>query len=276
MANVKEEGMVDKVALVTGASSGIGQATARLLAENGFRVFGTSRRPAEPPAQGIEMIALDVTDDASVATCFAQVLGKAGQIDLLVNNAGTTILGPVEATAPAEAMALFETNFFGVHRMVRAVLPQMRAQGAGRIVTIGSIAGFLPKPFEAIYAASKHALEGYVETLDHEVRGFGIRAVLIEPGYMRTGFDAHAARTAETVAAYAAAFAANVALFRDNVAAGENPAGVAAAVLRAATSRNPRLRYVVGREAMRVRKLRSIMPSGIFDRAIRRRFQLAG
>lgn len=179
-------------------------------------------------------------------------------------------------TPPWATRALFETNFFGVHRMVRAVLPYMRERGGGRIVTVGSIAGFLPKPFEAFYAASKHALEGYIETLDHEVRTFGIRTVLIEPSYMRTGLGTNSFVTAQPIAAYAEALAANARLFRENVASGEDPVRVAAVVLEAATSRSPRLRYVVGHEAVRVRKLRTLMPAGIFDWALRRRFQLTG
>ena len=176
-----------KTVIVTGASSGIGQAIAAHLHRSGWRVFGTMRRP-DPDRDGPDALKLDVTSDQSVEAAVAEVLARAGRIDAMVNNAGADMLGAVEETTAQEALDLFQTNFFGVHRLVRAVLPSMRARKAGRLVTIGSIAGFLPTPFEAFYSASKHALEGYCESLDFEVRPFGIRTVLIEPGFVR-GFE---------------------------------------------------------------------------------------
>ncbi len=158
----------DKVALVTGASSGIGLATSILLAQRGFRVFGTSRKPSVNKEQSgtMDMVALDVREEESVRSCIGIVLEKAGRIDALVNNAGYDLIGSAEETSVLEAMKLFDTNFFGVLRVIQAVLPTMRQQGAGRIAIIGSVGGFLPMPYQGIYAASKHALEGYAESLD--------------------------------------------------------------------------------------------------------------
>src|SRR5215472_17175822 len=178
----------EKVAVITGVSSGIGRAIFGLLSQIGFRVFGTARGKVEPkgPLEEVDLILLDVRDDDSVRSCVRTVVDRAGRIDALVNNAGYTLIGSLEETTIEEAKQLFETNFFGVLRMTQAVLPLMRGQGSGRIINIGSVVGFVPAPYQGIYCASKHALEGYSESLDHEVRQFGIRISVIEPGFTRT------------------------------------------------------------------------------------------
>src|SRR6058998_1295203 len=172
--------------LVTGTSSGIGQAIARLLAERGFNVFGTARKPAAGRSSNVTMVALDVRSDDSVRSCVQQVLSQTGRIDVLVNNAGYTLMGAAEETSLDEAKAQLETNFFGVVRMVKAVLPRMRKAGSGKIINIGSLAGITAIPFGSFYTASKFALEGYTEALWHELRPFGIHATLIEPGFVST------------------------------------------------------------------------------------------
>jgi len=174
METVKVE---NKVVLITGVSSGIGRETAQLLAERGGRVFGTVRDlgRADPIAK-VELVLMDVTDDKSVKDGAESVLKNAGKIDILINNAGYSIAGGLEETSIEEARQLFETNFFGALRVIQGVLPSMRRHGYGRIVNISSMLGVLPGPFRGMYVASKHALEGYTKTLDHEVRAFGIRA----------------------------------------------------------------------------------------------------
>ncbi len=176
--------IANSVALITGVSSGIGRRTAQLMAERGARVFGTVRDPSRinsiPKA---EFVLMDVTDGTSVKNAVKSVLDEAGKIDILINNAGYSIAGALEETSVEEARLLFETNFFGVLRVTHAVLPSMRRHGYGRIVNISSMLGVLPGPYRGMYVASKHALEGYTKTLDHEVRMFGIRAVLVEPVY---------------------------------------------------------------------------------------------
>ncbi len=184
-----QEQQTRPVAIVTGASGGIGEATARALQAAGYRVFGTYRRPPATRVAGVEYLACDVTSDESVQTAVGQVLAKAGRVDLLVNNAGVGLIAGAEESSLEQAKSLFDVNLFGVFRMTKAVLPTMRRQGSGRIVNISSVMGLIPAPFMALYAASKHALEGYSESLDHEIRASGVRVVLVEPAYTRTSFE---------------------------------------------------------------------------------------
>src|SRR5215207_1362176 len=160
-----------RIALVTGASSGIGEAAAERLAKAGYKVYGTSRRGAQAGKQSFEMLPLDVTSDQSVEAAVSEVMRRDGRIDLLVNNAGFGVApGGAEESSIDQARAIFETNFFGLVRMTRAVLPHMREQRSGRIINMSSVLGFLPMPYGALYAATKHAVEGYSESLDHELR----------------------------------------------------------------------------------------------------------
>jgi NAD(P)-dependent dehydrogenase (short-subunit alcohol dehydrogenase family) len=156
-----QEQQTRPVAIVTGASGGIGEASARALQAAGYRVLGTYRRPPATRSPGIEYLACDVTSDESVQTAIGQVLAKAGRIDLLVNNAGVGLVAGAEESSVEQAKSLFDVNLFGVFRLTNAVLPTMRRQGSGRIVNISSVMGLIPAPFMALYAASKHALEGY-------------------------------------------------------------------------------------------------------------------
>src|SRR5256714_73606 len=182
-----------RVAVVTGASSGIGEAAAQELVGAGFTVYGTSRKAAVGEERdGVVFVPLDVTDDESVADALREVLDRSGRIDVLVNNAGLGIAGAAEESSIEQARKLFDTNLFGSIRMTRAVLPHMREQGSGRVINISSVLGLIPAPFGALYAATKHAVEGYSESLDHEVREFGGRGLLVEPAYTRPAFDANA------------------------------------------------------------------------------------
>jgi NAD(P)-dependent dehydrogenase (short-subunit alcohol dehydrogenase family) len=264
------------VALVTGVSSGIGSATARALAGRGYRVFGSVRATRGELPAGVEPVVLDVRDEASIESAVRHVRDTAGGIDLLVNNAGGTIMGAVEETSLAQAKALFDTNFFGAFRVAQAVLPAMRARGHGRIIFMSSVVGFLPAPFMGFYAASKHAMEALAESLDHETRGFGVRVVLVEPGFMRTRIDANSVQAERPVDAYRAARERVSEVIRRSVEAGEDPDIVAQAVVRAATEERPRLRYPVGKKASTLALLRSLVPARLFDGALRRDFRLDG
>src|SRR3989454_11651647 len=194
----------NKTTLVTGVTSGIGREIAQLLAERGARVFGTVRNPQSAnPIRGVEIVRMEVTDDSSVNEAVQSIVRKAGPIQYLVNNAGYTVTGALEETSVEEARQLFETNFFGVLRVTNAILPTMRQAAHGRIVNISSVVGFLPAPFMGIYAASKHALEGYTETLDHEVRRFGVRAVLVEPSFTKTNLGNNEKSVSAAIGAYA-------------------------------------------------------------------------
>jgi NAD(P)-dependent dehydrogenase (short-subunit alcohol dehydrogenase family) len=227
-----------------------------------------------PP--GIERLVLDVRDQGSIDAAIAEVQQKAGRIDVLVNNAGGVLQGAIEETDTKQAQALFDVNFFGAARMTRAVLPVMRGQGSGRILMMSSVLGFLPSPFSGYYSASKHALEGYSESLDHEVRPFGVRVVLIEPGFMKTRIDQNAAVATSKIEAYAAVRERVEASVIAGVEKGDDPALVARAVVEAATVTKPKLRYTVGKGAGTLATLRSFLPSGMFDRSFRSQFRMDG
>lgn len=263
------------VALVTGASSGIGYASALALAKAGYRVFGTSRKPMATPPRGVTMLVADVTDDGSVDRLIADVMAAAGRIDLLVNNAGYAVSGAAEESSIAQVQALFDTNFHGVVRVTNTVLPIMRAQGAGRILNIGSVVGLIPGPFGAYYTASKHAIEGYSESLDHEVRPFGIRVAVIEPWATKTSIEGNSPRGDRPVAAYAQTFARYRTAFDAAMAAGDTAEDVAATVLVAAQDRTPRLRYPSGRAARQTSFARRFLPRSVFDRTLRKQFNIA-
>jgi NAD(P)-dependent dehydrogenase (short-subunit alcohol dehydrogenase family) len=262
-----------KVALVTGVSSGIGQATALRLKELGYRTFGTVRERFASQTGIIELVRLDVRDRDSIDEGVATVFERAGRIDLLVNNAGATIIGAGEETTPEEARELFETNFFGVMRMTQAVLPAMRAQRSGRIINISSVVGFLPAPFMSVYAATKHAVEGYSESLDHEVRNFGVRVIVVEPGFTRTNLGRHNGN-GHPVSEYSTDRVRVAAIIEQHIKHGADPKSVADVVARAATARTPALHYQVGANARLLRVLRSIAPAAIVDRGVRRTFGL--
>src|SRR5260221_6131230 len=190
------------VALVTGASAGIGAYTAAALAEAGWRVFGTSRQPEAGGARGVEMLALDVQSDASVAACLEQVLGAAGRLDVLVNNAGVSQNSLIEETSLEQARFVLETNFWGAARVTLAALPTMRQQRAGRVITVGSVAGLIGAVGMAYYSASKFALEGWSEALSYEVESFGVRVSLVEPGNFKTNIGASPLTAAHTISEY--------------------------------------------------------------------------
>ena len=263
------------IALVTGASSGIGLVTARALRHDGYRVFGTSRKPMPDTPDGITMLICDVTDDASVQAVVDEVLSRTGRIDLLVNNAGIGLLGGAEESSAAQAKAVFDVNVFGVLRMTNAVLPTMRRQRRGRIVNLSSILGLIPAPYNALYASTKHAIEGYSESLDHEVRTQGIRVVLVEPGVTRTSFEENITRPDRPLAVYDAVRADAEKLMRDIVENGDAPEIVAATVVRAANAASPKRSYTAGKAAGQVLFIRRFLPESFVDKKLRNFSHLA-
>ncbi|MEH1130668.1 oxidoreductase [Micromonospora sp. CPCC 206061] len=265
------------IALVTGASAGIGKAVALGLVKAGYEVIGTGRRTSHLTHRpGMTFLDLDVTSDESVTAAVAQVIDRYGRIDLLVNNAGVASAGAAEESSVAQVQALFDINVFGVIRMTNAVLPHMRAQRRGRIVNISSVVGFIPAPFMAPYAASKHAIEGYSESIDHEVREYGVRVLLVEPGWTNTGIESNSVRADSPMEIYAKQRAIANKLIVEAVKAGDDPAAVAQAVVAAATDTKPKLRYPAGSRAGMVSTMRRVVPSRAFDRQIRKMNQLAG
>jgi NAD(P)-dependent dehydrogenase (short-subunit alcohol dehydrogenase family) len=264
----------NKTTLVTGVSSGIGREIAQLLAERGARVFGTVRNPQTGnPIRGVEIIRMEVTDDSSVNAAVQSIVQRTGPIQILVNNAGYSFMGALEETSVDEARQQFETNLFGVLRVTNAILPGMREQGFGRIVNISSVLGFLPAPYMGVYVASKHAVEGYTETLDHEIRRFGVRALLVEPAYTKTKIKGNSKFAKVALEVYADERKRLTDAVQQSIEHGEDPRMVAEAVWSALTAKSPRLRYPVGK-GVTLSRLRRFVPAGMFDRSLRKQFQL--
>jgi NAD(P)-dependent dehydrogenase (short-subunit alcohol dehydrogenase family) len=256
-------GTSSRVALVTGASSGIGLSIADHLPQVGWTVVGASRRGTGGGAwQGV---VIDVDDDESVASGVADVLAEHGRVDALVACAGWGLAGPVESTPIDRAKAQLETNFWGCVRAVQAVLPGMRANGGGRIVLMSSIGGEIGIPFQAFYSASKFALEGYAEALAYEVAPFGIHVTLIQPGNFATGFTA--ARDKIVVdPAYAAANDKAVALMEKDEREGADPKKIAELTAKVLDAKKPRRRVSVGNNDERVGLIaKRLLPHRVFE-----------
>jgi NAD(P)-dependent dehydrogenase (short-subunit alcohol dehydrogenase family) len=221
------------------------------------------------------MLSLDVTSGESVEAAVEEVMRSSGRIDLLVNNAGFGVApAGAEESSIAQARAIFDTNFFGIVRMTRAVVPHMRRQGGGRIINIGSVLGFLPMPYGALYAATKHAVEGYSESLDHELRTRGIRVSVIEPAYTKTQFDANFLEPDSKLDEYREVRAALGKTMKEVLARADEPRVVADVVLEAANAARPKLRYTAGGLARRLRFLRRFAPAGVVDAGIRKDLQI--
>jgi NAD(P)-dependent dehydrogenase (short-subunit alcohol dehydrogenase family) len=264
-----------RVVLITGASSGAGQATAELLAQSGYGVFGTSRKPAGGgDSPKVTMLPLDVRSDDSVASCLTAITTLTDRLDILVNNAGYELAGALEELSLDETKAQFETNFFGVVRMVKAVLPLMRRQKQGQIINVTSLTGLTAAPFMGVYSASKFALDGYTEALRHELKPFNIGVSLIAPGFLRTSMMDHRQVGARRIAEYEPWRQRALGAIRASEGKGPGPELVAETVLKIAASKAPRLRYLVGPQAKRVMRLRRLLPEWAFERGVRSTFRL--
>jgi NAD(P)-dependent dehydrogenase (short-subunit alcohol dehydrogenase family) len=264
------------VVLITGASSGFGEACAQHLGTKGYRVYGTSRRTTwdldaskdSPGTNSYQMIPMDVCDTASVDAGVDTILKASGRIDVVVCNAGFGLAGSVEDSTVEEAKRQFETNFFGTWRVCRAVLPHLRRQKSGYLVIVGSLAGVMGIPFQAAYSASKFALEGMAEALRMEVKPWGVHVVLIEPGDFRTGFTRNRIKSdaSGTNPDYAATFARALAVMEKDERQGPSPEILARLVERIITHPAPRLRYTAGTIPQRLGALlKRVLPGGLFE-----------
>jgi short-subunit dehydrogenase len=266
-----------KVVLITGASSGIGKACASHLASLGHTVYGTSRKGGDAIGS-VRMIPMDVTDDRSVADGVDRVVRAEGRLDALLNNAGYGIAGAVEETSIREAQQQFDTNFFGMFRLTKAVLPRMRERRSGLIVNMGSIGGLISIPFQSFYCATKFAIEGFTEALRMEVRGFGVRVALIEPGDHQTNFTRSRIRTQESQkegSAYRPAFEKALGVMERDEQNGPSPDGIARRVAAILSDRSPALRHPVGMFLQRFAvTLKSALPGGVFESIIRSTYKL--
>jgi short-subunit dehydrogenase len=263
-----------KTVLITGASSGIGKCTAAYLAAKGFRVYGTSRRPEScPEIKNGFMIPMDVRDTASVKKAIAHIVEKEGHIDILVNNAGVGIAGTVEDTSTEMAKALFDTNFFGICRVLQEVLPVMRQQSEGLIINMSSIGGIIGLPFQGIYSASKFAVEGLSEALYKELSLSAIHVVLIEPGDFKTEFTAN--RQTINTTHHADQFQRTMKVIENDEQNGQPPLKIAYLIEKIIHTPTPRLRYAVGAFDQKLSLfLKKILPNRWFDQIIMSYYQL--
>ena len=261
-----------RVALVTGASSGIGEASARGLAQAGFRVFGTSRSADAEGPEGVTMLQLDVTDDASVQACVRKVLEQTGRIDVLVNNAGFGIFASGEETSMAQAHAIFEVNVFGTLRMCRAVLPGMRERHVGRIINIASGAGIVGVPYEALYSATKFAIMGMTESMRIEVKPFGVQVCTVDPGFTNTNFEGAGRLPDEPIADYDGGRDAFLASVEKLFATGMSPEDVARVVVKVATEATPAVHNAAGGETVQAELGRRLAPRGMLQKIVENKF----
>lgn len=260
--------------LITGASSGIGAATARELVAGGYRVFGTSRKPTEAAATHpeIEWLELDVCSDASVTRALATLLEAVPKLDALVCNAGMAIFGSVEEVPIEAAHQQFETNFFGVLRTLRAVIPGMRRAGHGRIVLIGSLAGRAPIPFQAHYSASKAAIDALALSLRNELHASHVFVTLIEPGDINTGFNDVTRWGDPSRSSYGQPLRNAERVIRESLPKAPGPEIVARSIHRALLVRRPRVRYTVGPDSSLVPFAKRLLPDWVSLKLIRNHF----
>jgi NAD(P)-dependent dehydrogenase (short-subunit alcohol dehydrogenase family) len=263
-----------RVAIVTGASSGIGAATSRRLHELGFQVYAVARRlerMAPLAALGIDVVRADVTHEADLVALVDRVVTESGRIDVLVNNAGYGSFGALEDVSLDEARRQFEVNVFGAARLCQLVLPHLRAQGSGRIINVSSVGARMYQPLGGWYHATKYAVEGLSDCLRVELRPFGIDVVMIRPGGIDTEFLGIAGERLLSVsgngayAAYARRYAATLTSDAKGIS---SPSVVARAIGRAATVRRPRARYAVGRGAKAALLARWLLPDRAYDRVL--------
>lgn len=267
--------MRSRVVLITGAASGIGRACAEHLVARGHVVYGGDRSEATYTTS-VRPLMMDVNDDLSVEAAVSHIIGEEGRIDVLVNNAGFGVAGSIEDTSMEEARAQLETNFFGPLRVIRAVLPHMRSQASGMIVSVASIGGLIALPFQGLYSASKFALEGLSEALRMELRPFGIGVVVLEPADCQTGFTA-ARRLVATAGdgPYQEAFVGSLAVIEEDEINGADPRVVAHRLEQIIKTRSPRLRYMAGAPTERLAVLlKRLLPHRFFEPIIRSHYRV--
>jgi NAD(P)-dependent dehydrogenase (short-subunit alcohol dehydrogenase family) len=262
-----------RVVLVTGASSGIGRATAGLLARSGYRVYGTSRKPQADTLDGFMLLPLDVTDDASVAQCMQTIIAQTGRLDVLVSNAGATLPGAVEMVDVEAVQTLFETNYIGTVRVIRAALPHLRAS-RGKIIIVGSGLGLAGMPFQAHYSASKHALEGLAEALRQEVAPLGVRVSIVEPGFVQSGIYDASPPSPSALSAYSQSQTRALTAFERRIRRGIPPDTVASTIHHIVAVSTPRLRYTVGHDAQALAWGKRLAPYPLFVKGFRLVFGL--
>ena len=265
------------VVLITGGSSGLGKSMGEYLSARGYCVYGTARNPGNyPDFNAFPLLAMDVQQDASVEQAVQELIRKEGRIDILINNAGVGITGPLEETPHTEAVNAFETNFHGPLRVIRAVLPYMREQNAGFILNVTSIAGYMGLPFRGIYSATKGALGLVTEAYRMELRTFGIRMTTLAPGDYATDIASRRFHTpVNPKSPYKASYAESLRLMDAHVDKGRDPEEVARKVFRILQKKHPKVHYTVGSPLQRFsRILKRILPDKIYERLLLNHYKL--
>lgn len=267
---------MSKVVLITGGSSGIGKSVGLFLTQKGYSVYGTSRNPENNKDHPFELIALDVIETESITTAINKVISKEGRIDVLINNAGMGITGPIEETPTSEMRKVFDTNFFGAIDVMKGVLPQMRKQRSGLIINVTSIAGYMGLPFRGIYSATKGALEIATEAVRMEVKNFGIKVTNIAPGDFATNIAAGRYHTPVFEdSPYRDNYQNNLNLMDNHVDSGGDPIEMAKAIYTIINTSKPRVHYKVGgfMEKFSI-VLKRILPDKIYERILMNHFKL--
>ena len=267
---------MSKVVLITGGSTGIGKSVGVFLSDKGFTVYGTSRNPDKIKDYPFKLIALDVNDIATINKAVADVIAKEGQLDILINNAGMGITGPIEDTPTDEMRKVFDTNFFGAIDVIKAVLPQMRQQKSGLIINITSIAGYMGLPFRGIYSATKGALELVTETLSMELKQFGIKATNVAPGDFATNIASGRYHTPVFAdSAYKEIYQSNLDLMDNHVSGGSDPIEMAQAIYKIINSPNPKIHYKVGSFMQKFSiVLKRILPDKAYEKLLMNNFKM--
>ncbi len=267
---------MSKVVLVTGASSGIGKSIANFLHEKGYKVYGTSRNPKDLENFSFKLIALDVLKVATIKSAVENIIKKEGKLDVLVNNAGMGITGPIEDTPTEEMRSVFNTNLFGAVDVMKAVLPQMRKQKSGTIINVTSIAGYMGLPFRGLYSASKGALELVTEATSMEVKNFGINVVNVAPGDFATNIAAGRYHTPVFEnSAYKDVYQANLDLMDAHVDSGMDPIEMAKTVYKIINTKKPKIHYKVGGFMQKFSiVLKRILPDKMYQKLLMNHYKL--
>ncbi|MGJ5643164.1 SDR family oxidoreductase [Formosa sp. S-31] len=267
---------MSKVVLITGGSSGIGKSIGEFLKEKGFVVYGTSRSPERYASSSFPILKLDVRDADTIQTCVQSLLELEGKLDVLINNAGVGITGPIEEIPMAEIKNNFETNFFGPLEVIKAVLPQMRKQGAGLIINVTSIAGYMGLPYRGIYSASKGALELVTEAYNMELKDFNIKMTNVAPGDFATNIASgrfHAPVLEDSP--YKQSYGNTLKLMDSHVDSGKDPKVMAQAIYNIINTKKPKIHYKVG-EFMQTFSivLKRILPDRIYEKLLINHYKL--
>ncbi|NRD23823.1 SDR family oxidoreductase [Winogradskyella litoriviva] len=267
---------MSKVVLITGGSSGIGKSVGEFLQAKGFKVYGTSRNPDNYPNSKFPIVALDVTKPETISKCVFDILSKESKIDVLLNNAGAGITGPIEEIPDAEIKRNFETNFFGPINVIKAVLPSMRKQNSGLIINVTSIAGYMGLPYRGVYSASKGALELITEAFRMELKGFNINMTNVAPGDFATNIAAgrfHAPVLENSP--YKATYGKTLSMMDEHVDSGSDPQQMAEAIYKIIESKNPKIHYKVGAFLQKFSiVLKRILPDTVYEKMLMNHYKL--